>query len=1324
MDSPTGYPESPLEQDDAAYPCKGCGEILDEGKAFELAGNRWHIDCFRCNTCSTLLDSDANLLLLGDGSLICNNCTYSCSACNNKIEDLAILTGDQAFCASCFRCRNCKKKIENLKYARTSQGIFCMECHDSLMQRRRKKTGKHGSSRHKHSLQQQPSSNTMLIHKSLPSLPPNAAPDPTSQNALLPENESPPSDGYSDTPTELPRVSHKRPSASRSNPHNETPIDQSRAPPKRPPNSRSSSSKSRHQERSAPAPEDEPQENLTLPSTKYNSRHSALSHKSGAPGNGEDFFISMALDPNVVPGPSPMISSDHFNSPPAEKENNKPQAPPPRSGSRDYFSAKGAGKLQKGPNGPQSNQPNSHPDSPRDSGHSSQPSSPHIAYQEVGRGLSPDAVETARKWKESGTGHSLAAVANDRSRGESPHAARSTPSNEDPRNDKFMLQEVPKGKKSGGSRRNSQSVANSNPEARESNTSKSAPPTANTQVTEHQVTVPAVDSPRSLRPEPPNNGSPRAGQESRSADTADSSTTHSSPASTQIQKLPQREDSLLRSKQPTSRKENLGTTSASNLLTSLINDESEDKPLSAPPLIGSQYVNTPVIPNGTPTIPKLKESSESGSLADVPHLPLRARDHSAVAGSPLNGSFAAPRQHPYLPTNNQHKPRNESVSTLKSESANTGDNPGSPKKLPRYSAGQEFTMEEDMARILGSEEQQNHESFLRRVSNSVRHARSYSDRGTRLSKDRWPRSPLTASSGFAHDVSSPTPSSPETREELVFLKNELRRERQKSVEKEHRLVELETALEAKSSISQMNTELREKRSTIIVLDTQKEIVVRELEVLTEHIAESKKSREPLDLNKMSNTVLREFAESLQKLKESFTPQIEELTQKRNELVEEVSNLTQLKDRNFQEFEQVSTKNAQLMELNNTLVHQIQELYKANASPSLEVVRPTNGLGIYSPGQKDISAASFDQRASMRPSIADSNTTSATLVHEQAAEPAAYVSAPQVVNIRKGQPKKFNWKKGGHNVVKVTKGLKGAFSSSDGPKTQRDEQFTEGIPYNATAQGLTVPSTDPPRNHHHDPSRQGFGFFSNQKGRPPMKTTPNGSAPALNQTVGAPLFGSELQHRADYEASDVPSIVMRCIQEVEVRGMEIEGIYRKSGGNSQIQQIKEGFERSNDYDISDPDLDISAVTSTLKQYFRKLPTPLITYDVYDRLLNAIPPVPASYPGAPLQPNPNHNLDPEQREHRIGLMRQAIDGLPASHRTCLEVLVFHLARVVEHEKLNLMTSLNVAVVFAPTVMRPESLAREMSENQAKNQAVQFLIENCHGIFLGESVERGEW
>lgn len=178
-------------------------------------------------------------------------------------------------------------------------------------------------------------------------------------------------------------------------------------------------------------------------------------------------------------------------------------------------------------------------------------------------------------------------------------------------------------------------------------------------------------------------------------------------------------------------------------------------------------------------------------------------------------------------------------------------------------------------------------------------------------------------------------------------------------------------------------------------------------------------------------------------------------------------------------------------------------------------------------------------------------------------------------------------------------------------------------------------------------------------------------------------------------------------------MDIEGIYRKSGGNSQIEAIKEGFERNNDYDISDPDLDINAVTSTLKQYFRKLPTPLITYEVYDKLLENAP-----NPSQDIDPShPAHPANPNNHSYRVSTMRHAINELPSHHRDTLEVLVFHLARVVELQSENLMTSANVAVVFAPTVMRPESLAREMQDTQAKNAAVQFMIENCQGVFFRE-------
>lgn len=155
-----------------------------------LAGNRWHIDCFRCHTCGAYLDSDVNLLMVGDGSLVCRNCAYSCSSCGSKIDDVAIVTGEQAFCAGCFKCRNCKKKIENLRYARTSQGIFCMDCHESLMSRRRKRTARNAAQR------QKPPAPSMHLDKSLPSLP---------ASMVAPENNPPPpssSDIYSDSTTE------------------------------------------------------------------------------------------------------------------------------------------------------------------------------------------------------------------------------------------------------------------------------------------------------------------------------------------------------------------------------------------------------------------------------------------------------------------------------------------------------------------------------------------------------------------------------------------------------------------------------------------------------------------------------------------------------------------------------------------------------------------------------------------------------------------------------------------------------------------------------------------------------------------------------------------------------------------------------------------------------------------------------------------------------------------------------------------------------------------------------------------------------------------
>lgn len=77
-------------------------------------------------------------------------------------------------------------------------------------------------------------------------------------------------------------------------------------------------------------------------------------------------------------------------------------------------------------------------------------------------------------------------------------------------------------------------------------------------------------------------------------------------------------------------------------------------------------------------------------------------------------------------------------------------------------------------------------------------------------------------------------------------------------------------------------------------------------------------------------------------------------------------------------------------------------------------------------------------------------------------------------------------------------------------------------------------------------------------------------------------------------------------------MDFEGIYRKSGGASSMRQIQESFERGEELDIGD-NVDICGVTSALKQYFRKLPTPIITPAIYDDFLKTTSISPSMFDG---------------------------------------------------------------------------------------------------------------
>ncbi|KAK3838795.1 MAG: hypothetical protein J3R72DRAFT_181907 [Linnemannia gamsii] len=117
--------------------CLGCHRSIEEGSVVAFGEGLWHVQCFRCAKCKNRVECDSNLLLLSDGSPICEQCSYNCNSCRRPILDEAIMTGDEAYHADCFRCIQCESKIDDLVFAKTSQGIYCMKCHQERKEAKR-----------------------------------------------------------------------------------------------------------------------------------------------------------------------------------------------------------------------------------------------------------------------------------------------------------------------------------------------------------------------------------------------------------------------------------------------------------------------------------------------------------------------------------------------------------------------------------------------------------------------------------------------------------------------------------------------------------------------------------------------------------------------------------------------------------------------------------------------------------------------------------------------------------------------------------------------------------------------------------------------------------------------------------------------------------------------------------------------------------------------------------------------------------------------------------------------------------------------------------
>ena len=229
---------------------------------------------------------------------------------------------------------------------------------------------------------------------------------------------------------------------------------------------------------------------------------------------------------------------------------------------------------------------------------------------------------------------------------------------------------------------------------------------------------------------------------------------------------------------------------------------------------------------------------------------------------------------------------------------------------------------------------------------------------------------------------------------------------------------------------------------------------------------------------------------------------------------------------------------------------------------------------------------------------------------------------------------------------------------------------------------------------------------------------NSSRASPSKSDGAMLYGSNLVSRCAYEQNSIPMIVTVCANHIESKEdyMKTEGIYRKSGSQLLIEDIERTFAecyiRPSPEVLKFMDEDIHAVAGVLKRYLRKLPNPVLTFQVYEplirlvrenRLLNNLP----------LKSGGNTDKN-SQYLNTLDSVVKVLKNLPREHYDLLRYLSKHIGKITSYSEWNLMNLYNLSLVFAPGLIRDYNGDKDILDMKERNYIVGFIFGNYRDIF----------
>lgn len=218
----------------------------------------------------------------------------------------------------------------------------------------------------------------------------------------------------------------------------------------------------------------------------------------------------------------------------------------------------------------------------------------------------------------------------------------------------------------------------------------------------------------------------------------------------------------------------------------------------------------------------------------------------------------------------------------------------------------------------------------------------------------------------------------------------------------------------------------------------------------------------------------------------------------------------------------------------------------------------------------------------------------------------------------------------------------------------------------------------------------------------MKSRPSKQKLKQRGILKERVFGCDLGEHLLNSGQDVPQVLKSCSEFIEKHGI-VDGIYRHSGISSNIQKLRHEFDSENVPDLT-KDMymqDIHCVGSLCKLYFRELPNPLLTYQLYDKFADC--------------------MGEMTEDERMVKVHDVIQQLPPPHYRTLEYLIKHLAHLAAFSEETNMHIKNLAIVWAPNLLRSKEIeaaglsgADPFKEVRIQSVVVEFLLTNAEVLF----------